>query len=356
MHIVHVLLTRDFGGTERYVVDLAHLQLAQGHQVTVILSTQQPAGGVASLLPQQAAQIFLPRVNNVIDRLWQPLWLRWRMANLKPTVVHAHLKRAARVVGNARLKAPTVASLHLNYREKDYKNLSGLIAINSSQLADAQQKHYQGQLAHIPNWLPALPTPTPQQVAAQRAAWRLGEGDVAIGSLSRLHPQKGVDVLVEAFAQANLTPHTHLIIVGSGPQQGALQSQIAALPAAIQSRIHMVGATQTPAVCYAAFDGFVMASRHEPFGLTLIEAMHAGCPVVATACAGPVDIFAAAGLPQNTLVPPQNPAALAAALTRTFSRKPLRQKYRLTAFAPTAAAQKITEFYAHCLATPPANG
>lgn len=131
-------------------------------------------------------------------------------------------------------------------------------------------------------------------------------------TLGALTPQKGVDVLLRALAQ--LPPQAQpvqLHIGGDGPERAALQALATGLGLAAQVRfLGALRPEQTPAH-FAACDAFVLASRHETFGVVLAEALMSGRPVVATRCGGPEDIVT----PQNgRLVPPGDPAALAAAL------------------------------------------
>lgn len=101
--------------------------------------------------------------------------------------------------------------------------------------------------------------------------------------LSRLHPVKGLDVLLPAFAQLLRTvPRARLALAGSGPQ-GYEQR--------IRSRIQELGLEPTVSLpgfvergkkerLLAESDVFVLPSRHESFGIAVVEAMDAGLPVV----------------------------------------------------------------------------
>lgn len=110
--------------------------------------------------------------------------------------------------------------------------------------------------------------------------------------ISRFDPQKDQFTLVEAFEQvAAQRPGAHLVLAGPGTIGGyvaRLDTRIAASPAA--ARIRRLGALapdgpDLPAA-FAAADVFVLPSRHEPFGIVVLEAWSAGRPVLVTRVGG----------------------------------------------------------------------
>jgi glycosyltransferase involved in cell wall biosynthesis len=101
-----------------------------------------------------------------------------------------------------------------------------------------------------------------------------------------------------------------LSLLGDGGARGGVQARAAAL--GIEGRITWHGTVPEAARMFRAFDAFVMSSRTEGTPIALLEAMAAGVPVVATAVGGIPDVVSQA---EATLVPSENPAALAAAVT-----------------------------------------
>ena len=105
-------------------------------------------------------------------------------------------------------------------------------------------------------------------------------GEVLVGYVGRLAPEKRVDLLWQAAA----LPGTQLVIVGGGPAEAALRR---ALPgAAFLGPRH---GTDLAGI-YASLDVFVHSGARETFGQTLQEAAASGLPVVAPAVGGPLDI------------------------------------------------------------------
>jgi len=141
--------------------------------------------------------------------------------------------------------------------------------------------------------------------------------------MGRLVPQKGFDVLIQAFVRGGL-PAWDLIIAGEGPERPALEQLARRLGAA--TRVLFLGRADRPAAV-ALFKGcsfFVLPSRLEPLGIVNLEAMAAGKAVVASGVGGVPEIVqhAATGL----LVPPGDPDALAEAMGRLAGDAALRQR------------------------------
>jgi glycosyltransferase involved in cell wall biosynthesis len=110
-------------------------------------------------------------------------------------------------------------------------------------------------------------------------------------TLGALTPQKGMDLLLQAFARWQPTAgDVHLHVAGDGPERARLQALAQQL--GVAARVRWLGAlapAEVPA-CMAACDAFVLASRHESFGVVLVEALMAGKPLLATRCGGPESV------------------------------------------------------------------
>lgn len=135
--------------------------------------------------------------------------------------------------------------------------------------------------------------------------------------LGRLEATKGVDLLLEAFAQATPQhPDLDLLLAGEGNQRGALTAQAAAL--GITDRVQFLGQVAPSQVAHllngAQF--VVLPSRAETFGIAAVEAMMAGKAVLATKVGGFPEVLP---VPPNRLVEP-TVDALANALSDWLAR------------------------------------
>ena len=152
--------------------------------------------------------------------------------------------------------------------------------------------------------------PAPQNVVDLRT--ELGwAGAPLIGFVGRLTGQKGVDVLLNAFAIVHRAlPTARLLLIGDGPQRAALAALAGGLQ--ISAAVHFAGWREDARAQMAALNVLAIASRWEGFGLVTLEAMQAGVAVVASRVSALPEIVldGETGL----LVPAANAAKLAAAL------------------------------------------
>ncbi len=129
----------------------------------------------------------------------------------------------------------------------------------------------------------------------------------------RLSPEKGVDVLLRAFARSCVAhEEVRLLLVGDGPNRG--DYELLAGELGIADRVHFLGFRNDIQAFYRLADLFVLPSRSEGLPMALLEAMALGTPVVATRVGGVPDLVTdgVTGL----LVAPDDPIALGAAIRR----------------------------------------
>jgi GalNAc-alpha-(1->4)-GalNAc-alpha-(1->3)-diNAcBac-PP-undecaprenol alpha-1,4-N-acetyl-D-galactosaminyltransferase len=142
-------------------------------------------------------------------------------------------------------------------------------------------------------------------------------------TIGRLTEQKGFDLLLEAFQEAGLAAAGwRLVILGEGPERAALERQARAL--GIGDKVMLPGFVDVGPFLRSA-GLFVMSSRYEGFPNALMEAMQVGLPCISFDCpSGPRDLVK--NEQNGLLVPPQDVAALTAALVRMAADPELRQR------------------------------
>jgi D-inositol-3-phosphate glycosyltransferase len=159
--------------------------------------------------------------------------------------------------------------------------------------------------------------------AAARQRLRLDANEFIVLQLGRMVPRKGIDNVVRATALLDGSPRARLFVIGGAtrtpdeqatPEIGALRQLAAEL--GVHERVHFVGRRDQDELrdWYVAADAFVTTPWYEPFGITPLEAMACGTPVIGADVGG----IRTTVVDEVTgyLVPPRDPAALAARLQR----------------------------------------
>lgn len=130
-----------------------------------------------------------------------------------------------------------------------------------------------------------------------------------LGTVAELHHNKGLDILIEAFARlvksllsSQLGWSLYLVIIGEGEDRGRLEKLISAKR--LDGRIILLGQIEDARKYLKAFDIFILPSRTEAFPYALLEAGYAGLPIVASEVGGIPEIIPDAEY--GLLVPPGN--------------------------------------------------
>ncbi|HAI58867.1 MAG TPA: hypothetical protein DCM32_03210 [Xanthomonadaceae bacterium] len=334
MRIVHLLLTSRFAGSERYAIELAAAQADVGHDVTLLLRRAALADRPDAPGRHVPAGLAVVAVPDWLHGWHARRWLRRH----RPEVAHAHLSAACKalrgVTGMAR-----VATLHIAYRPRQHAHLDGLIAITPAQL-EALPTDFAGQRVHVDNWTRAQAAAVGARVRL-RAMLGIDDGVHLLGTLGRVEPSKGHDLLLEAFAAAGFDQRVQLVVVGGG-------SALEGLRRRAPRGVHFVGFSTEPAGWLAAMDGFVSAARSEPFGLVFLEAMAAGLPILATDTEGGRHLGPRFGTP---LVPTGDAPALAAGLRAFVGSGLERRAYAMGEFSIEAQRPRVEDFYRRVLDT-----
>lgn len=168
--------------------------------------------------------------------------------------------------------------------------------------------------------------------AAVRVRQDVPADAMLVGALGNIRPAKDYANLLRAAAAID-HPRVHFAIVGQ--QTPPLYDELVALRArlGLEDRVAFWGFCDDVPDVMAAFDLLAISSRSEGFSIAAIQAMAAGLPVVATRSGGPEEIVTDGE--DGLLVPPGDPAALAAAIRRVIDSasvgKRLGQRARQTA-------------------------
>lgn len=254
-------------------------------------------------------------------------WIRAFRAD-RPDVIHVHCfgpngvyaAQLARLTGRPLLlsshgetfgdaDSSFEASALLRAALKSGLRRAGAVTACSAYTADHLAEHYglvRERAVIVPNGVDE------QEPGGEEPPWLPDRFVFAVG---RLVHNKGFDLLVRAYAELS-SPAVDLVIGGDGPERRRLGELAERL--GVRERVHLPGRLPRPQVVTLAArsDAFVVPSRIEAFGITVLEGWRAGVPVIATSRGGPGE-FVTDGV-TGLVVDPEDTDALASALSQVL--------------------------------------
>ena len=306
MTILQYITPSGIGGAERHFLSLCLKLQERGHRVIAVCPRGRP---LTVELRAAGVRLHAPRTIGKADPVMVGRLIRL-IRRKRIDLVHTHLSTAS-LLGAAAARVagvPCLATVHgLNHRFC-FRFADRLIAVSR-----AVRDHLvaQGEPADrievIHNGIDlGLWRGLADQVQA-RSALGLPPRALVVGSVGRLSPEKGHAVLVEAAAGL---PGVHLLLVGDGRERSRLHRL--ALRLGMGDRVTLAGFLPDTRTATMAMDVFALPSLREGLSISLLEAMAAGKPVIASRVGGVPEavLEGQTGL----LVPPGDAASLAAAI------------------------------------------
>ena len=359
------------GGTRRHLRDLVHGLLARGIEVDVVCAAirdPRMREDMAAMTAAGARVHELPMVRAItpLKDGWHALRLGAGMLGRGFDIVHTHSSKAGALGRSAALICSNARRVHTPHtyafsfeggmgQGGESAGPRGLVMTTERLLgrithrlihvsaSEREQGQALGVVAPdrarvIPNGIDPARFAHPSGGDELRAELCIPPDAPVVGTVGLLNDAKGHDLLVAAAAR--LPADVHVLIVGHGEREGALRSQAERL--GLGARLHLPGWRDNLGAVHAAMTVFALPSRWEGLPYALLEAMAAGLPCVASDVNGSRDILAtAAGAPAcGLLVPREDPAALAAALSRLLGDPALRAA--LAEAGPRRVAEEFT--------------
>lgn len=322
LRILHVLEPAIYGGLESVVQTLAGAQKVRGHIVHVLALVDAVGAEPAILADLRSIDVsFTAQGLGRRDYRARLHAIRETVHTFRPAVVHTHGYVAdvlASMISH-RIGAPLVTTVHGftggGIRNRIYewvqcqafRRFGAVVAVSHPLAKLLIERGVSASNVHpIPNaWAGTHPMLGRSEA---RAVLRLSDDGYTVGWVGRISREKGLDILVEAMQRIEDVP-VRLAVIGDGPERTLLAT--ASSSSAIGQRIHWLGVVHGAARVMKAFDLLVISSRTEASPMTLLEAMHAGVPVIATAVGGIPDMVSK---DEVMLVAPERPTELANAI------------------------------------------
>ncbi len=355
LRVLHVVDSLETGGLERLVHDLA---IQRGGATSLVCLESIGVFGEALRARGMAVEL-AGKQGGLFPTVWR---LRRIIRRARPDVIHCHNLQpfligalAARFSGDI----PVVLTKHGGmfprggHAMRMIRRLirrARVVAVSQEGLRLAAEWMPDGCLParYIANGISteAYDNLPPRDAARQPLG--LAAGAFVVGIVSRLVPCKGHSDLLEAFAEIlPQIPGALLAIAGDGPRRTTIDARIDEL--GLRQSVAMLGERRDIPAVLAALDVFCLPSEIEGMPMTVLEAMAAGLPVVASGVGGIPDLVEEGRT--GLLVQPLAPRELAVALL-TLARDP--QRARAMGLAGRAKLRrsysiaKVAEAYEAC--------
>ncbi len=300
--LCHLTLARNYRGGERQAELLIRELAGRGWQQRLVVrrghELLRRCADVANLELKTASP--------------NPIAFGWaaRGCNL----VHAHEARVVYSALFARLffDTPFIMTRRVvapqksrNLRNLAYRKASGIAAVSNAAAEHLRDKHPGADVTIVPDAHAGF---EPQSGEIERIRGRF-PGKLIIGHAGALdHSHKGQSTIIEAArVAAEKHPDWHFVMCGDGKDEQRFRAEIGDL-----ANVTLTGWVDNVGDYLASFDLFVYPSLHEALGSTLLDAMRAGLPIVASNVGG-IPEFVKHG-ENGRLVEPENPAQLLAAI------------------------------------------
>lgn len=329
LHICYVITRSDvMGGASVHLLDLAEGMQQAGHRVTILVGgegivNERAAARGLTILPLQ----HLVRPIHPWHDVWCWFELRRQFRRLKPDLIHLHSSKAG-LVGRAAaigMGIPVIFTAHGWAFTEGVSTASSLLY----RVLERAAAHFCDAIITVSEY--DRQRALKLRVATPALLRTVHNGIRPVDLVARSQPNRLV--MVARFEQpkdhqlllqavALLKGDWQLQLIGDGPLLS--DAKITAARLGLTDRVDFAGARSDIAIQLAQAGIFVLLSRWEGLPLTVLEAMRAGLPVVASDVGGVPELVRSE---QNGLLVPNNPQAVADALQRLLDNRVLQQQY-----------------------------
>jgi len=263
------------GGAEVYSTDVMLSLHAAGIDQCVVMRDTAPR----TTELRQAGLRMATEVLNIPFRPWQRFQVGRLIAREKPDIIHCWMRRAASLTPKNAQSRAAVIGWYGDYEEIDhFAHCSHFVGVTKDIVSFMLKS---GVAADRATYVPTFPSII-DAPALDRAALTTPADAKVLLTLSRLHPVKGLDTMLQALKDL---PDCYLWLAGDGPSREELMTL--AVDLGVHERVRFLGWRTDRGALLRAADICVLPSRYEPFGTVILEAWQLKIPFVACASDGP---------------------------------------------------------------------
>jgi glycosyltransferase involved in cell wall biosynthesis len=326
--VLQVVLSLNPGGTERLVVELARRLQDEAPAMVCCLDDAgawarevEPCG--IEVVALERARGFRPMLGRAVAHLAR---------RHEATVIHAHHYSPFVYSCLARLWRPGTRVIFTEHgrlsdtppsaKRRLANRVLGRFPSRVFAVSEDLKRHLAGEgfatdaLEVIYNGIEVGPVPDRKTRSDVRQALGVDDETFVVGTIARLDPVKDLGTLIEAAATVRAELPIVVAIVGDGPERPSLEA--AARRFGVGAQIRFLGHREDARRWLAGCDAYVNCSISEGVSLTILEAMAAALPIIATRVGGTPEVVDA---DSGRLIPARHPAALSQALVQ-LARSP----------------------------------
>jgi glycosyltransferase involved in cell wall biosynthesis len=294
------------GGAERVIADMANYWAKNGWKVTIATltgTTDQDAYALAPSVRRVLLDMYGPgktRMGKIYRRVGHVFRLRSELRRYAPDAVISfiHKTNMVTILASFALGLKVIVSERGSPHQKSgndqvrseiplawywralrrllYRRASLVTALNED-TAEWLEKECRVDIMVIPVALRDMP-----DLDVER--------EPIILAVGRLHPVKGFDLLIDAYAKISARfPSWRVIIIGEGPDESTLKSLCSDL--GVSDRVEFLGWVRDVETWMARAGLVVLPSRSEAFGNAILESLAMGAPVISSRCSGPLSMI-----------------------------------------------------------------
>jgi glycosyltransferase involved in cell wall biosynthesis len=291
-YVVHLIPSLEVGGMERLVADLALGRTAGKTSILCLNMLGTLGEQIENDIPIEVLDI----PNNLI---FATIAVYKALKKLKPDIIHCHNLQAHFFGGLCAMflpKTQVVLTKHgqhvptsgwtsvINKRTLQKSKIVGVSADITQIMKNSVTKN-KFPIEYIPNGISLTPYNNFKPKDAAKVALEISPSTFCVGIVARLSPPKDHLLLIDAIAVLSKTyPDIKLIIVGCGPLKNKIEDYIASNQ--YEHVVTMLGERNDIANILNALDVFALTSSSEGIPMTILEAMAASLPVIATEVGG----------------------------------------------------------------------
>jgi len=348
--ILYLITQSELGGAQKNALDLA---MALKGEYEILIAAGPEGGGY--LFKEAAAKNIRTKKIHWLRRAINPLFdllAFWEISRLlkkeKPDILHLHSSKAG-ILGS--LAAPTKTKVVYTVHGAVFEAAFSPMAKKIFLALEKWTAHLKDKIICVSQndrnlWLKNHAAPAeklavvhnglgadaldflPREIARRELEHFIKhplENNFIIGTIANLYPEKGLPYLVKAakiIQKHELVPNMVFIVIGEGRQRAKLEKMIK--ERRLENKFFLPGALPQASRYLPAFDAFALPSIKEGLPYTILEALAAGLPIIASLVGGIPEII------QNNknglLVLSKNPKVLAESLTEIAQNPKLKDR------------------------------